>query len=160
MVIWVLAGFALLILLSGLVVMLLLGPRAERKALAAESRYAQDAAIPFYVTGGGLAAIGLVLTLWMGWLAVGPQYRLWRASIEKRILVEEAIAERDSAVEYAEAERIRAEGVADANEIISVSIDEQYIRWLFVNNLADHNASEIIYIPTEANLPILEAGGR
>lgn len=99
-------------------------------------------------------ALGVVL----GFMAFLPQYRLYRATVEKRILVEQSRAEADAAVDLKRAEITRAEGVAKANEIISDSIDEQYIRWLYVNNLADHNASEIIYIPTEGGLPILEAG--
>jgi hypothetical protein len=105
---------------------------------------------------GGIIVI--ILLLIATWMAIGPNYRLWRASIEKRIAVEEALAEADAAVELKRAEITRAEGVAEANVIITESIDEQYIRWLYVNNLADHNASEIIYIPTEGGLPILEAG--
>jgi uncharacterized membrane protein len=143
MVIWILFGVAALLLVIGIIIVVIAPDmNGEGKIFV----------------GGALGLVGLVLVIVTGFMAVMPQYRLWRASIEKRILVEQAIAERDSAVELAEAERIRASGVADANAIISVSIDEQYIRWLFVNNLADlEGATEIIYIPTEANLPILEA---
>lgn len=108
--------------------------------------------------GMGVGAFLVGLALVFGLMGIWPQWKLHKASIEKRIMVEEALAEADAAVELKRAEITRAEGVAEANKIITESIDEQYIRWLYVNNLADHNASEIIYIPTEGGLPILEAG--
>lgn len=61
-----------------------------------------------------------------------------------------------SATKDAEIEVARARGVAQANEIISGSISQQYIQYLWVQGLNDGN-SEVIYVPTEANLPILEA---
>jgi len=61
-----------------------------------------------------------------------------------------------SAKKDAEIEVARAVGVAEANKIISGSISSQYIQYLWVQGLNDGN-SEVIYVPTEANLPILEA---
>ena len=86
------------------------------------------------------------------------QAELARAEYNKRIIVEEARAEMDSAGLYADAEIIRARGVAEANEIIGESLagNEAYLRYLWIQGLHD-GSSEIIYIPTEANLPILEA---
>lgn len=98
----------------------------------------------------------LIIAVVIGFVGIMPEWRLHRASIEKRILVEQARAEADSAVEYKRAEVTRAEGVAEANIIIAGSIDEQYLRYLFVNNLGN-TSNQIIYVPTEANLPILEA---
>ena len=60
-------------------------------------------------------------------------------------------AEKDAEIEIA-----RAKGVSEANKIISNSITENYIKYLWVQGLNDEN-SEVIYVPTEANLPILEA---
>jgi regulator of protease activity HflC (stomatin/prohibitin superfamily) len=61
-----------------------------------------------------------------------------------------------SAIKDAEIEVARARGVSEANKIISGSISSQYIQYLWVQGLNDGN-SEVIYVPTEANLPILEA---
>ena len=64
----------------------------------------------------------------------------------------------ESASLLAEAEVERAKGVAKANKIIGNSLkgNEDYLRYLWVNNLQnEHN--QVIYIPTEANMPILEA---
>lgn len=98
-----------------------------------------------------------------------PQYKVYtkekdgeaalrRAEFERRTLVETARAQKDSASFHAEAEVIRARGVAEANEIIGTSLkdNEAYLRYLWIIGLHD-GSSEVIYIPTEANLPILEA---
>jgi regulator of protease activity HflC (stomatin/prohibitin superfamily) len=83
---------------------------------------------------------------------------LARAESNRQIKVCEAVAFKESAKSLAEAEIIRARGVAKANEIIgqSLSGNEQYLRYLWIQSLKD-NGKEVIYIPTEANLPILEA---
>jgi len=86
---------------------------------------------------------------------------LWRAEQNKQIKIEEAKAELESAKFKMEAEIVRAEGVAKANEIIGESLknNEGYLRYLWINNLTDAGASkQVIYVPTEAGLPILEAG--
>ncbi|MDH5326859.1 MAG: hypothetical protein OEZ68_15435 [Gammaproteobacteria bacterium] len=53
----------------------------------------------------------------------------------------------------------RAKAAAEANKIIGESLknNEQYLRYIWIKGLQDGNG-ERIYIPTEANLPILEAG--
>jgi prohibitin 1 len=61
-----------------------------------------------------------------------------------------------SAKKDAEIEIERAKGVAQANEIIAGSITEGYLHYRFIEGLNDGN-TEVIYVPTEANLPILEA---
>jgi hypothetical protein len=54
---------------------------------------------------------------------------------------------------------MRAEGVAKANKIIGDSLkeNEAYLRYLWISEMKE-TKDQIIYIPTEANLPILEAG--
>ena len=64
----------------------------------------------------------------------------------------------ESADLLAQAEVKRAEGVAKANKIIGESLkdNEAYLRYLWVNNL-ENSQNQVIYIPTEAGLPIMEA---
>jgi len=83
---------------------------------------------------------------------------LQEAEWDRKILIEEASAKKLSAQHYADAEVIRARGVAEANEIIGESLkgNDAYLRYLWIQGLHD-GSSEIIYVPTEANLPILEA---
>ena len=61
----------------------------------------------------------------------------------------------------AQAEVERAKGVAQANKIIGEGLrgHEEYLRYLWIMSLehAAHKGETIVYIPTEANLPILEA---
>ena len=101
----------------------------------------------------GVATLVALVVLWM---AIMPNYRLWRATIEKRILVEEARAQADSAVELARAEIERAKGTAEANLIVAESITEPYLRYLYIQTLSG-TSNQVIYLPTEAGLPILEA---
>ncbi len=84
--------------------------------------------------------------------------KLRESEFSRRALVEEARAKKDSAVFQAEAEITRAKGVAEANKIIGESLkdNDSYLRYLWVQGLND-GSSEVIYVPTEANLPILEA---
>lgn len=86
---------------------------------------------------------------------------LAQAESNRQIRVLEAHAKRESAHELAAAEIIRAEGVAAANQIIGDSLkgNEAYLRYLWIDGLS-HVSSQAIYVPTEAGLPILEAGKR
>lgn len=86
---------------------------------------------------------------------------LERQKYEKQVAVQGALAKKESAFFLAEAEVLRAEGVAKANRIIGDSLknNESYLRWLWIEHMAD-SKKETIYIPTEAGLPILEAGKR
>ena len=99
------------------------------------------------------------------------QANLRQQEWEKQILIEQANAENESATLQAEAtikqetakaqaEVIRARGVAEANSIIADSLkgNESYLRYLWIDKLADN--TNTIYVPTEAGLPILEAGKR
>lgn len=86
---------------------------------------------------------------------------LARAESNRQIKVCEAEAHLQSAKKYADSEIIRARGVAEANKIIGDSLkdNESYLRYLWVQGLQT-NTMQTIYVPTEAGLPILEAGKR
>lgn len=104
-----------------------------------------------------------------GFFALGRQYDVWaqakegeaelaKAESNRQIKTLEAKASMESAKHLAEAEIIRAKGVAEANRIIGDSLagNEAYLRYLWIHGLAD-GRNQVIYVPTEANLPILEA---
>lgn len=86
---------------------------------------------------------------------------LARAESNRRIKIAEAEAAKESAQFLADAEITRAEGVAKANQIIGASLqgNEAYLHYLWIQGLESGN-SAVVYIPTEAGLPILEAGRR
>ncbi|MFW9872090.1 MAG: hypothetical protein ACFFG0_03235 [Candidatus Thorarchaeota archaeon] len=90
------------------------------------------------------------------WSKVTGKSELAQAEQNRQIAILEAQAKLDSAKKLAEAEIERAKGIAEANRIISGSITNEYLKYKFIEGLNDGN-TEVIYIPTEANLPILEA---
>lgn len=113
--------------------------------------------------------ISLILFFFIGLFAIAPIYDVWaqrlsgeaelaKAESNRQIRILEAKAEHEAAKSLAEAEVIRAEGVARANKIIGDSLqnNEGYLRYLWIQGL-QNNHTQVVYIPTEANLPILEA---
>lgn len=86
---------------------------------------------------------------------------LAHAQSSKEVAVAEAKAKMESAALLAQADTIRAHGVARSNQIIGASLkgNPEYLHWLWIDNI-EKNPQAVIYVPTEANLPILEAGRR
>jgi regulator of protease activity HflC (stomatin/prohibitin superfamily) len=116
--------------------------------------------------------LSIVIALGFGGCAAYAKFNVWSSSLEgeaelkkadwnRQIAVREAQAKKDSARLLAEAEIERAKGVAKANEIIGNSLknNEDYLRYLWIDHI-NTTQNQIIYVPTEASLPILEAGRR
>lgn len=82
------------------------------------------------------------------------------ASIEAKLRAEQEALQKEfelqKAKKDAEIEVARAEGVAKSNQVIAGSLTEHYLKYLWVQGL-QRNESQVVYVPTEANLPILEA---
>ena len=94
------------------------------------------------------------------WAEQSGRAELAQAEQNRNIAVVEATAKRDAAIQLAEAEINRAKGVAEANRIIGDSLrgNEEYLRYLWLVDVAGSNVGKtIVYVPTETNLPILEA---
>lgn len=100
-----------------------------------------------------------------------PIYRVWsqemrgkaqlaEAEQNRRIKIEEARANLEAEKLNAKAEIERAKGAAEAIKIENGTLTQTYIQYLWVRNQNNLNEKTVIYIPTEANLPILEAGRR
>ncbi len=83
---------------------------------------------------------------------------LARADSNRKIKIREAEADKEAAQYLADAEIIRAHGVAKSNSIIGDSLknNEGYLRYLWIQGLQT-NQMQTIYVPTEAGLPILES---
>lgn len=96
-------------------------------------------------------------TVWQQGMA--GQARLKESESSRKILVEEAKAKAESAKLLADAEIERAKGVAEANKIIGNGLKghEEYLMYLWIQSLGD-TENHVVYVPTEANIPILEAG--
>lgn len=127
-----------------------------------------EPSVAFLVFGGFFALVILCGLIFGGCYAI-PKYGIYQQRLEgeaelqkaeysKRVAVQDAQAKYDSATLLAGAEIKRAEGVAQANKIIGDSLkgNEAYLRYLWIHSLED-TKNQIIYVPTEANLPILEA---
>ena len=127
--------------------------------------------------GLGLIATIVAIVVVIGAVLVGlPTYNVYskqmagkaayeQAVQDRRIRVLEAQAALDSAQLTAQAEIARARGTNEANRIMAESLGgpENYLRWAYIHMLeesADKPGREIIYIPTEAGMPVLEAGRR
>ncbi len=112
----------------------------------------------------GIVGLLIIITLIM----VGcPTYKVYsarkdgeailaHAQSSREVAVAEAKAKMESASLLAQADTIRACGVAASNRIIGLSLrnNKEYLQWLWIDHLEKAN---VIYVPTEANLPILEA---
>ena len=122
---------------------------------------------------GTIAALVLGVLILIGAAMWGfPQYSVWseglagqaelaRATQNRQIRINESMAKKEAATYEAEAEIIRAGGVAEANKIIADGLGgpQGYLRWRFITMLEETGGAgrETIYIPTEAMMPILEA---
>lgn len=125
------------------------------------------------MTGGDfILASVCVVFLFAGGLWGCPQYNVYSARLDGEAKLAHAQAEREVQVRDAQgkleastnlalADVERAKGVAAANKVIGNSLrdNEAYLRWLYIDGLRDKQG-EVIYVPTEAGLPILEAGRR
>lgn len=122
---------------------------------------------------GILFAGALLVGGGIGGCAVFNQVRVYNAEAQgravlaeaessRRVAVLEATAKKDSAASYAEAEVIRAKGVAAANDIIMNRLGgpQNYLAYLQIDAMNSSQNATVIYVPTEAGLPITEAGRR
>lgn len=120
------------------------------------------------IGGALLAWVLIVVGAFILWGC--PTYRVWQRGMQgqaelkqaesnRKIATLEAQAKQESAKALAEAEVIRADGVARANKIIGDSLkgNESYLHYLWLQSLSE-GSNDVIYIPTEANVPVMEAG--
>ena len=115
-----------------------------------------------------LIAVGVIViggVIFVG----GPQYNVWQQSLAgkaelqkaeytRQVAVLEAQAKKDSAQQLADAEIIRASGVAKANQIIGDSLkgNPEYLSYLWVTGLeegAEKGNKTIYMIPSQGNIP-------
>lgn len=111
---------------------------------------------------GGVAVLGI---LFIG----GPMYNVWsqslagkaelqKAEYTRQVAVLEAQAKKDSASQLADAEVIRAQGVAKANQIIGDSLKDnrEYLQYLYITGLEEgsNKGNVTIYVPTEGGMPV------
>lgn len=130
-----------------------------------------DSETKLWGCGGGVGGLLLIGLICLG-LYGCPSYNVYQqqmsgkaklaeAQSSRQVAVLEAHAKRESATELAAAEVIRAEGAAKANQILQGSMGgpDNYLRYLQIQALEDTKA-QLIYVPTEAGLPVTEATRR
>jgi len=117
-----------------------------------------------------VAAIAVGVVVIGGLLFIGgPQYNVWQQSLAgkaelqkaeytRQVAVLEAQAKKDSAQQLADAEIIRATGVAKANQIIGDSLKDnrEYLQYLYITGLEEgsNKGNVTIYVPTEGGMPV------
>lgn len=114
-------------------------------------------------TGLVIGVIALVLLYGIPQYGVYQQRKAGEAALAhaqsaKEVAVADAKAKMEAAALLAAADTIRAHGVARSNAIIGQSLqdNEAYLKWLWIDNI-EKNPQAVIYVPTEANIPIMEA---
>lgn len=114
-----------------------------------------------------VAIFGLLLVIIGACIAI-PYYNVWqqemsgraefaKAEQNRKIRIEEAKANLEAEKLNAQAEIERAKGAAEAIRIENGSLTPSYIQYLWVRQQSNLNDKTVIYIPTEANLPLLES---
>lgn len=113
------------------------------------------------VVGGGMGSCAAYNSMRVWSAQSAGEAELAQARQNRQIATLEAEAKLESAKLLAQAEVERAKGVAEANRIVANGLGgpEGYLRYLYIENLSQ-SQGKIIYVPTEAGLPILEAGKR
>ncbi len=125
---------------------------------------------PNFVTGLIVALI--LITLLFALNALMSIYSVWsahkqgqadlaQAQNEQLVQVAEAEGRLKAAQLNKQAEIIDAEAVSKSVEIIGKSLhnNQGYLQWKWIH-MMENNDNSTIYVPTEAGLPILEAGKR
>lgn len=113
-------------------------------------------------------AIFLFLAVMVSMFVFLPKYNVWRSELKgkaefvraeqnRQIKIEEAKANLESEKLNAKAEVERAKGAAEAIKIENGQLTTTYIQYLWVRQQSNNQIQKIVYIPTEASMPILEA---
>lgn len=107
-----------------------------------------------------LLAIAVIVGLMFGL----PVYNVWQQEMAGKARLAEATQSRQILVEQARAEKEAARETAEAIEIMGNAAKsfpeyrQQEFIGAFGEALRQGKIQQIIYVPTEANIPILEAG--
>jgi len=102
----------------------------------------------------------LVVLFMLAW----PRYRIWQKGLAGEASLMQAVHERQILVEQARAERDAAKLRAEAIQIVGQAAKDfpeyRYQEFLgaFGEAFQNDSISKIVFIPTEANVPITETG--
>lgn len=104
----------------------------------------------------GVWYAGKKVSIWSQ--SMSGQAELAKAEANRKIIIVEAESKQQAAKYTAQADIIRAEGIAKANKIIGQSLEQNkdYLTWKFIDELPQQK-NQIIYLPSNEFLPITEA---
>lgn len=121
----------------------------------------------WYYEAGIVLVVFIALLMW-----VLPIYNVWssrksgeaelaEAEFAEKVAIAQANARRSAAEANKEAEVIEAEAVSESIKKIGNALQNNagYLQWQWIKTMSD-TENQVIYVPTEASLPILEAGKR
>ena len=117
----------------------------------------------------GIILLVVTLALIGGIMWIIPTYQVWsremagraqlaEAEFNQQVITVEARARHQAEIYNAMAEVERARGAALAMQEVQDALTEEYILYLWVRLMAGN--PNVIYIPTEGSLPILEINRR
>ncbi|WP_287911403.1 hypothetical protein [Acinetobacter sp.] len=116
----------------------------------------------FVLLFGGLFFIVLILLFMFGW----PHYKVWKQGMDGQAALAEAEQSKMIQVQVAKAELESAKLRAEAIKLVGQAAKDypEYRKQEFIGAfgeaLRDGKIQQIIYVPTEANIPIVEAGNK
>ena len=114
-----------------------------------------------------IIGVSFLLSLFVINAIVGPLYGVWarglagkaqlqEAEYTRQVAVLEAQAKKDSAQQLADAEVIRAEGVAKANQIIGESLKDNpaYLQYLWITEGEKDSNRTVYMVPSNGGAPV------
>jgi hypothetical protein len=125
--------------------------------------------LSFIIASIAIAIIAIISTAWF--LYGLPVWRVWamhkegqadlaQAQIEQQIQVAKAKGRLDAAELNKKAAIIEADAISEQIKRIGINLTQHdlYLKWQWIKMMEERPKNSVIYVPTEAGLPILEAG--
>ena len=115
---------------------------------------------PFTILIALICFIALMILILFGW----PHYKVWKQGMDGQAALAEAEQSKMIQVQVAKAELESAKLRAQAIQLVGQAAKDypEYRKQEFIGAfgeaLRDGRIQQIIYVPTEANIPIVEAG--
>lgn len=110
--------------------------------------------------------VTFVVLIFLFFLFAWPQYKVWQQGMAGQAQLSKAQQSKQIAIETAKAELESSKLRAEAIKVMGKAAQEfpEYRQQEFIGAfgeaLREGNINQIVYVPTEANIPVLEAGKR
>ena len=113
-----------------------------------------------------IRVVGMIVIMLVIFMGGCPYYDVWKQGMAGEAVLNKARQVRDITIEQARAESEAAELRANAISVVGAAATQypEYRRQEFLGSLGEAltncNVDQILYLPTEAMIPITEAGKR